>query len=184
MRLGYFRHKEMHVNLVNNKRHVILGRMKSESESGLVVSDYLWPSPWDSPGQNTGVGSISLLQGIFPTQGSNPGLPHCRWILYCLSHKGSPGILEWVAYPFSSISSRTGNQTGVSCTAGRFFFFFFFTNWAIREPGKNKQISVAEVDEVGGDEARVQQTIWYLATTLCYECDLIWLGNDNDMTAF
>ena len=182
MRLGYFRHKEMHVNLVNNKRHIILGRMKSESESGLVVSDYLWPSPWDSPGQNTGVGSTSLLQGIFPTQGSNPGLPHCRWILYCLSHKGSPRILEWVAYPFSSTSSRTGNQTGVSCTAGG--CFFFLTNWAIREPGKNKQISVAEVDEVGGDEARVQQTIWYLAPTLCSECDLIWLGNDNDMTAF
>ena len=47
-------------------------------------------SPWNSPGQNTGVGSLSLLQGIFPTQGSNPGLPHCRWILYQLSHKGSP----------------------------------------------------------------------------------------------
>ena len=37
--------------------------------------------PWNSPGQNTGVGSRSLLQGVFPTQGSNPGLPHCRWIL-------------------------------------------------------------------------------------------------------
>ena len=58
------------------------------------VSDSLWPhglySPWNSPGQNTGVGSLSLLQGIFPTQGSNLGLPHCRQILYQLSHKGSP----------------------------------------------------------------------------------------------
>ena len=45
-------------------------------------------SPWNSPGQNSGVGSLSLLQGIFPTRGSNPGLPHCRWILYQLSHKG------------------------------------------------------------------------------------------------
>ena len=45
--------------------------------------------------------SLSLLQGIFPTQGSNPGLPHCRRILYQLSHKRSPRILEWVAYPFS-----------------------------------------------------------------------------------
>ena len=52
-------------------------------------------SPWNSPGQNTGAGSLSLLQGIFPTQGSNPGLFHCRWILYQLSHKGSPRILEW-----------------------------------------------------------------------------------------
>ena len=46
-------------------------------------------SPWDSPVQSTGVGSLSLLQGIVPTQGSNPGLPLCRWILYQLSHKGS-----------------------------------------------------------------------------------------------
>ena len=47
-------------------------------------------SPWNSPGQNSGVGSLSLLQGIFPTQWSNPGLPRCRWILYHLSHKGNP----------------------------------------------------------------------------------------------
>ena len=44
----------------------------------------------DSPGQNTGVGCHALLQGIFPTQGLNPCLPHCRWILYCLSQQGSP----------------------------------------------------------------------------------------------
>ena len=49
----------------------------------------------------TGVGSLSLLQGIFPTQGLNPGLPHCRRILYPLSHQGSLRILEWVAHPFS-----------------------------------------------------------------------------------
>ena len=46
-------------------------------------------SPWDSPGQNTGVGSHSLLQGIFPARGSNPDFPHCRRILYQLSHRGS-----------------------------------------------------------------------------------------------
>ena len=60
------------------------------------MSDSLQPhglySPWNSPGQTTGVGSLSLLQGIFPTQGLNPGLPHCRQILYPLSHKGSPGL--------------------------------------------------------------------------------------------
>ena len=83
-------------------------------------------SPRNSLGQNTGVGSLSLLQGIFPTQRSNPGLPHCRRILYQLSHKGSPRILEWVAYPFSRGSSWPRNQTGVSCIAGR-----FFTNWAL-----------------------------------------------------
>ena len=64
--------------------------------------------------QNTGVGSLPLLQGISPTQGSNPGLPHCRWILYQLSHQGSLRILEWVAYPFSSGSSRPRDQTRVS----------------------------------------------------------------------
>ena len=47
-------------------------------------------SPWNSPDHNSGVGSLSLLRGIFPSQGSNPGLPHCRRILYHLSHKGSP----------------------------------------------------------------------------------------------
>ena len=62
-------------------------------------------SPWNSPGQDTGVGSLSLLQGIFPTQESNPGLPHCRQILYQLSHRWSPRILEWVACPFSKGSS-------------------------------------------------------------------------------
>ena len=54
----------------------------------------LWPpglyNPWNSLGQNTGVSSLSLLQGIFPTQGLNPGFLHCRWILYQLSDKGSP----------------------------------------------------------------------------------------------
>ena len=85
-------------------------------------------SPRNSLGQNTGVGSLSLLQGIFPTQGSNLGLPHYRWILYQLGHKGSPRILEWVAYLFCSRSFRPRNWTRVSCIAGR-----FFTNWVIRE---------------------------------------------------
>ena len=74
----------------------------------------LWPhrlySPWNSPGQNTRVGSLSRLQGNFPTKGSNPGLPHCRWILYQLNHKGGPRILEWVVYPFSSGFSWSRGQ--------------------------------------------------------------------------
>ena len=70
-----------------------------------VLKDGLY-SLWNSPGQNTGVGSLSLLQGIFPTQESNPGLSHCRWILYQLSQKESPRILEWVAYSFSRGSSQ------------------------------------------------------------------------------
>ena len=91
-------------------------------------------SPWgssvhgDSLGKNTGVGCRALLQGIFPIQGSNPGLLHRRWILYHLSPQGSPRILEWVAYPFSSGSSQPGNWTRVSCIAVR-----VFTSWATRE---------------------------------------------------
>ena len=84
-------------------------------------------SPWNSPDQDIGVGSHPLLQGIFPTQGSNPGLLHCGRILYQLSHKGTPRILECVAYPFSSASSRPRNQTRVFI-AGK-----VFTNWTIRE---------------------------------------------------
>ena len=97
-------------------------------ESLSVVSNSLRPqglySPWNSLGQNTGVGSLSVLQGIYPTQGSNPGLPHCRQILYQLSHKRSPRIMEWVAYYFSSASSQPRNWTRVSCIAGG-----FFTSW-------------------------------------------------------
>ena len=82
------------------------GMGKSERESCSVVSDSLRPhgpySPWNSPVEfHYGVGSLSILQGIFPTQGLKPDLPHCRWILYQLSHQGSPRILEWRAYPSS-----------------------------------------------------------------------------------
>ena len=71
----------------------------------LTLCDHMEPvrllCPWNSPGKNTGVESHSLLQGIFLTQGSNSGLPHCRQILYHLSHEGSPTInwkqLKWEA---------------------------------------------------------------------------------------
>ena len=97
------------------------------SESGRLslmckcLQPYGLYSPWNSPGKNTGLSSLSLLQGIFPSQGSNPGLPHCRQILYHLSHKGSPRMLKWVAYPFSRGSSWSKNWTWVSCIAGIFF---------------------------------------------------------------
>ena len=93
------------------------------------------PHPWDSPGKNTRVGSHSLLQGIFSTQGSNPGLPHCRQMLYRLSHQGSPvsnscdpmdcslpgssvngvlqpRILEWVPFPSPGDLPDTGIEPG------------------------------------------------------------------------
>ena len=113
-------------------------RSKSERESRSVTSDSLRPHglcPWNSPGQNTGVGCHFLLQGIFPTQGSNLGLPHCRWILYQLSHKGIPRIPEWIAYPFSNGSSWPRNQTGISCIAGG-----LFTDWAIRKAPFDSQL--------------------------------------------
>ena len=101
-------------------------------ESHLVVSDSLQPhglySPWNSPGQNTGVGNLSLLPGIFLTQELNSSLRHCRLILYQLGHKGSPRIMEWVAYSFSRVSSWPRNHTRASCISGT-----FFTNWAMRE---------------------------------------------------
>ena len=102
-----------------------------------VVSSFCYPmdcsSPGSSvhgyaPGKNTGVGCHVLLQEIFPTQGSKPGLPPCQGNLYCLSHQGSPRILERIDYPFSRGSSWPWNRTGVSCIAGG-----FFTSWAIRE---------------------------------------------------
>ena len=61
--------------------------------------------------------TFAFSRGIFPTQGSNPGLPRCKWILYQLSHKGSPRILEWVAYPFSRgiFPTQESNQGLLYC---------------------------------------------------------------------
>ena len=104
----------MYIHVLRNFIPIIM--VVSESRS--VVSNSLQPhrlySPWNSPGQDTGVGSHALLQGIFPTQGSNPGLPHCRWILYQLSHKGSP------------------NNNGYNNSIQRIIFFiitFFGATW-------------------------------------------------------
>ena len=98
----------------------------------LVLSNSLWPHglyrPWDSPGQDTGEGSYSLLQEIFINQASIPGLPYCGRILHQLSHKGSPRTLVWVSYPYSSRCSQPRNPTGVSFIAGG-----SFTNRAIRD---------------------------------------------------
>ena len=110
------------------------GKPKSAmwSESHSVVSHCLWLhglySPWNPLGQSTGLGSLSFLQGMSPIQGWNPRLPHCRRILYQLSHQGSPRILGWVACPFSRGSSWPRNRTGVSCIAGG-----FFNSWAMKE---------------------------------------------------
>ena len=73
--------------------------------------------PWNSPGQNTGVGSLSLLQGIFPTQGLDSGLPHCGQVLYQLSHKGSPKrkqpILKgYILYNYNYVTLWKRNNYG------------------------------------------------------------------------
>ena len=82
----------------------------------------------DSPGKNPEVGCHALLQGIFPTPGSNPGLLHYRQIFYHLEPPGKLKNTKWVAYPFSRGSSWPRNWAGISCIAGR-----FFTSWATRE---------------------------------------------------
>ena len=132
MQYGVYIHLHHEQNFVLIKISKKFSFLLPWSESCSIVSNSLQPhelySWWNSLGQNTGVGSLSLLQEIFPIQGLNPGLPHCRQILYQLSHKGSPNILECIAYLFSSRSSWPRNPTGVSCIAGR-----FLTNWAIRE---------------------------------------------------
>ena len=81
-----------------------------------VMSDSVWPhvlKPQASlfmgfSSKNARVGCHAFIQEIFPTQGSNPVLPHCRQILYHLSHQGSPRMLEWVAYPFSRELPKPG----------------------------------------------------------------------------
>ena len=72
--------------------------------------------PWNSPGKNTGVGSCPRLQGIFPSQGSNLGFPHCRQILYCLSHQRSPEVYRY--------SCKLGMRSDlISCCLCPFPFF-------------------------------------------------------------
>ena len=121
------------------------------------MSDSLQPhelySPWNSPGQNDGEGSHSLLHGIFQIQGSNSGRPHFRWILYQLSHQGSCSVasnsLWWhglqtprLLCPWNSPGKNvrmgchfflqeifpTRDRTQVSCIVGG-----FFTIWATKE---------------------------------------------------
>ena len=97
-----------------NKDHILTAHLIAQSCPTLCDLG-------DSPGKNNGVGCHVHFQGTFSTQASNPGLLHCGWILYHLSHQGSPGILELVAYPFSKGTFRPRNLTRVSFIAGVFF---------------------------------------------------------------
>ena len=82
-------------------------------------------SPWNSPGKNTGVRSRSLLQGIVPTQGLNPSLPHCRQILYQLSHRGSPNESESCSVLSDSLQLHVldspGSSPGQNTKVGNIF---------------------------------------------------------------
>ena len=121
------RKNELYYHLRSLLKHSVL--KIGDSESCSVVSD-----SWRPHGLYSvhGILQARILEwaafpfsrGFFPTQRSNPGLPHCKQIPSQLSYKGSPRILEWVAYPFSSGSSRPRNRTDVSCIAGGFFI-----NW-------------------------------------------------------
>ena len=100
--------------------------MLSESESCSVMYNSLQPHKYTVHGILQArilewVVIHSLLQGVFPTHESNPSLLHCSRILHQLSQQGNPRILEWVAYPFSRVSSWPRDRTRVSCLAGRFF---------------------------------------------------------------
>ena len=120
---------------------------------------------WNSPGQNTGVGSLSFLQGLFPTQGSNRDLLHCRWILYQLSYSlpvepqgkpkntgvGSLSLLQWL-FPTHELNWGLLHS-------GR-----FFTNWAIREvpPRSGDMGSISGLGRLlmlWGNQARVPQLL-------------------------
>ena len=77
------------------------------------------PRPWESLGKNTGVGCHFLLQGIFPTPGSNPGLLHCRQILHCLSHQGSPQRKVWgISLVVQLLRLRAPNGGGMGSIPG------------------------------------------------------------------
>ena len=91
---------------------------------------------WDSPGRNTGVGCHSLLQGIFPTQWWNLGLPYCRQILYRLSHQGSPNTFYFLLIYFECQLLERMNFC-------RFFpvLYLYCLEWALAQMKSNKKLS-------------------------------------------
>ena len=117
------------------------------SESCSVLSDSLRPcglySPWNSPGQNTGVGCHFFLQQIFPTQESNRDLLHCRRILYQLSYQGSP-MLCWEptkhTFTVHLVVIKSGGavrscEEGVKCKSSLIICFSFIPDVGDLEPG-------------------------------------------------
>ena len=106
------------------------------------MSDSLWPHglwstrvlyPWNSSGKTTGVGCPFLLQGIFPIQGLNPCLLHCRQILYCLSHQGSPSISEPCYTSLFSVFSVSFSTSLYSLESRYLEHFLLYSPWRLKE---------------------------------------------------
>ena len=135
--------------IVSLRPHTNVYYTDEENASHSVVSDSLWPhelySPWNSPGQNTGVGVLSLLQGLFPTQGLNPGLPHCRQILFFFFNcSGFCHTLKWISHGFTCVPHPDPPShlplhpipLGLPSAPGPSACLIadrFFTSWATRE---------------------------------------------------
>ena len=153
-RLGHY-HQGQYINFAHN----ILGWgvcvcvCVCQSFSRPLRAHGLWPArffhPWDFPGKNTAMDCHSFLQGIFPTQGSNPGLPYCRQILYHLSHQGSLQEGRSTIYQIS-----TGCCVTVLCVCLAIFFFFtavlYGSVWVgrcvcMRERDKQGQTELSQV---------------------------------------
>ena len=115
--------------------------LKRENDSRCVVSDSLQPhglySPWNSPGQNTGVGNHSLLQGIFPTQELNQGLLHCRQILYQLSHQGKYSLywLSLLFLPRLSLVAVSRHCSSLWCESFSLWWFLSLQSMGSRHLG-------------------------------------------------
>ena len=105
--------------------------------------------------------AVPFSRGIFPTLGLNPGLPHCRQILYQLSHQENPKILNWVAYPLCSGSSWPRNLTGVSCIA-----VGFFTSWATREAPDTHSCTLQIEDRLATETALTSFVFSLFASSL------------------
>ena len=122
---SYFNKTLLHKKLWVIKPHLwpqieFLSSGGHKSQCHSVVSDSLWPhglyNAWNSPGQNTGVGSLSLLRGIFLTQESNQGLLHCTWILYQLRYQGSPSFFHIKSSKWSSLVSSPRSNSSLEAT--------------------------------------------------------------------
>ena len=138
--------------------HVKLKVKAAQSDSVRPQGLY---SPWNSPGQNPGVGSFSLLQGIFPNQGLNPRLPHCRWILPA-EPQGRPKDTGMHS-PFLLQDIFLTQKS--NCIAGR-----FFTNWSIREAFKNPNQPLRSGCRRGRDR---EESVTHFTANNCWNKNLL-----------